>query len=379
MKRAVIIGNNPYRTDYYRRDFHAVFEEMGSNTGNQAITFGVACHMASSTAFLPWGASVQQIRDAGDVLVFPMANHLGKHTDLGRLADRLYEINLPILGLGLGAQANSQNEDIKLTPGTIHWLEAITRLSPSEAPNLGVRGAYTRMQLGKLGFPNASLITGCPSNFINPSRTLAEQVREGFRRKPRNIAVSAGIPFVPDLEKIEQELADIVSLTDGAYIVQHGINMVQIARNQFDVMDAAVLENCRRYIMPSRSIGEFTAWCRQYAYAIFDAPAWMDFVRRFDFVVGTRFHGAMFAIQAGVPAGCIAHDSRTLEMCQTMGIPVRHYKEISGPLTQHNVMDYFEFDAEKYNALRETLHANFIRIYEAAELDISKEFKKMFA
>ena len=52
-------------------------------------------------------------------------------------------------------------------------------------------------------------------------------------------------------------------------------------------------------------------------------------MRKFDFVVGPRFHGVMLAMQAGIPGGVIAHDSRTLELCQTMGIPVRDHKEIA--------------------------------------------------
>jgi hypothetical protein len=375
MRRAVILGNNPYRTEYYRRDFRSVFEDFGSNTGNQAINFGVACQMAKSATFLPWGAPAEQVRKSGDILVFPMANHLGKHTDLGRLAEQIDEIDLPVLGLGLGAQAASASHDIELTAGTAKWLETIIRRAPSDSPNLGVRGAYTASQLEKLGFPNCGLVTGCPSNFINPSRQISLQIENGFNRRPRQIAVCAGIPFIPDLARIEEELADIVSLTGGAYIVQHDISMVQIARNQFDAMNPQALDNCHQYIMPNRSVDEFKTWCRQHAYAFLDVPAWIDFLRRFDFVVGTRVHGAMLAIQAGVPAACIAHDSRTAELCETMGIPSIHYKEINGALTQHNIMDYFTFDAEKYEALRRQLHDNFMLIFSAADLEVSDEFK----
>ncbi|MGI4746859.1 MAG: polysaccharide pyruvyl transferase family protein [Janthinobacterium lividum] len=376
MRRAVILGNNPYRTDYYKRDVKTVFEESGSNTGNQAITFGVACHMASDAAYLPWGTPVSQIRNAGDILVFPMANHLGKHTDLGRLGERLDEINLPVIGLGLGAQANSDKQDIQLTEGTTKWLETIIRHAPSDQPNLGLRGAYTAEQMNKLGFGGAGVVTGCPSNFINMSNDFVQKVKTGFTKRPTSIAVTAGIPFVPALANIEQDLIDIVTLTGGAYIVQHGINMVQIARNQFDEMAENVLENCRSYMMPTKSKEEFIRWCRQYAYAFFDAPAWMDFLRRFDFVVGTRFHGAMFAIQAGVPAACISHDSRTTEMCQTMGIPYCHYSDINGPLTHRNIMDYFTFDADRYIELRKTFQKNFLDIYKSADINYSPELNR---
>jgi hypothetical protein len=377
MKRPVILGTPSQIQNYYRKDATALFAEIGSNTGNQAINFGLACQLPYTTRFMPWDTAVSAIREAGDVLVIPMANFLGKHTDLASLAERIDRIDLPVIGVGLGAQSANHSEDISLSEGTLKWLQTIVRYAPGDQPNLGVRGSYTLGQLARLGFPSAALVTGCPSNFINPSKGLAKKVAQGFSRRPRQIAVTAGIQFSPELTKIERELADIVTLTGGAYIVQHGIDMIQIARNAFMEMQPERLKSCHEYIMPNRSLDEFIAWCRHFAFAFFDTLAWMDFLRRFDFVVGTRFHGAMLAIQAGIPAGCIAHDSRTLEMCQTMAIPVRHYKDISGPLTQHNVMDYFSFDAEAYDANRHALHKNFLALYRSADLPVREVFRRL--
>jgi hypothetical protein len=224
----------------------------------------------------------------------------------------------------------------------------------------------------KFGFGHTGVVTGCPANFINKGHEFVSSVKAGFSRRPTSIAVTAGIPYTPSLQTIERELADIVTLTGGAYIVQHGINMVQIARNQFDVMDQQHLEDCRAYIAPEKSRGEFIRWCRQYAYAFLDVPGWMDFLRRFDFVVGSRFHGVMLAIQAGIPAGCITHDSRTTELCQTMGIPYCHHSDINGPLTHRNVMDYFSFDVDRYNDLRQTYKKRMLSIFEAGDIGYNK-------
>lgn len=367
MRRVVFVGSRPYQMDYYKRDVASLFAEMGANTGNQAITFGLASMLEPDIRFLSWTTSAAEIREAGDILAIPMANHLGNHTDQSWLAERLDEIDLPVVGLGLGAQAPSDADDIQLTPGTRRWLDTLIRLAPDQSrPSLGLRGAFTADQMTKFGFGQAGVVTGCPSNFINKGNDFVASVKAGFSRRPTNIAVTAGIPYTPALTSIERDLADIVTLTGGAYIVQHGINMVQIARNQFDSMDQQHLEDCRAYIMPEKSRGEFIRWCRQYAHAFFDVPSWMDYLRRFDFVVGSRFHGVMLAIQAGVPAGCITHDSRTTELCQTMGIPYCHYSDIAGPLTHRNVMDYFTFDVDRYTELRRTYKKRFLGIFEAA-------------
>jgi hypothetical protein len=115
----------------------------GGNTGNLAFQYAVASHLKGPVPIISLDAPASQVRAAGDIIVLPLANQLGKHTDLTDLAVKLEEINLPIIGVGLGAQADSRDVDIKLGSGTERWLRAIVRLRPSENPNIGVRGPYT--------------------------------------------------------------------------------------------------------------------------------------------------------------------------------------------------------------------------------------------
>ena len=44
-----------------------------------------------------------------------------------------------------------------------------------------------------------------------------------------------------------------------------------------------------------------------------EAWTWLEYLRDFDFATGTRLHGNVAALLAGVPAVLLAHDSRTLE------------------------------------------------------------------
>jgi hypothetical protein len=194
----------------------------------------------------------------------------------------------------------------------------------------------------------------------------------GFTKTPKLIAVAAGIPYIPALSAIEQNLASLVTETGGAYIVQHDLEMLQIARNEFENMAPEAVENCRSYIMPHADLSDFKTWCRRHAFAFGDVQSWMNFLTRFDFVVGTRVHGAMLAIQAGIPAACIAHDSRTLELCETMGIPVRRYNEI-GKLTLDNLMQYFSFDKDRFVETRKSLLKRYLSLYRCADVEITSE------
>jgi polysaccharide pyruvyl transferase WcaK-like protein len=120
----------------------------------------------------------------------------------------------------------------------------------------------------------------------------------------------------------------------------------------------------------------FIGWCERYAYAFGDVQAWMDFLRKFDFVIGTRVHGAMLALQAGVPAACIAHDSRTLELCETMGMPARSFAEI-GTLTQDNLTQVFKFDEMSFRETRRRLLQAYVRIYDSAEVMITEALAQL--
>jgi hypothetical protein len=372
----VILGVSPFISEYYRKDARSLCAATGGNTGNLAFEFAVHSHLAGTVPILSLDEPARDVRAAGDIIVLPLANQLGAHTDMGDLASRLLDINLPVVGVGLGAQSASGEADIDLQSGTERWLRTLVDLAHSDEPNLGVRGSYTLAQLARYSAAEAAVVIGCPSNFINTEDDIADQIASGFKKPPKLVAVTAGIPHIPFLSTLERELVSIVNSTNGAYIVQHDLEMLQLARGEFDIMPPETLETCRQYILPSEDLHGFKQWCRRYAYAFYDARSWMDFLRRFDFVVGTRVHGAMLALQVGIPAACIAHDSRTMELCQTMGIPVRHHSEIRD-LTLSNLHDYFSFDKEYFVHSRRDLLGRYLGIYSAAEIAVNPRLSAM--
>ena len=146
------------------------------------------------------------------------------------------------------------------------------------------------------------------------------------------------------------------------YVAQHEINMIRLARSEFEDIDAKTLNLLNRYIRPKLNQEDFKLWCRRNAVSFIDAASWMEALRNVDFAVGPRFHGVMLAMQAGTPGGVIAHDSRTLEMCLTMQIPVRHYKDIDAAITLDGLRSLFAFDAQAYGARRIELASRTIEI-----------------
>ena len=330
-----------------------LFRLCGGNTGNFAYIRGLREIIGGPCEHFGWDTPPEVVREKCNVVVLACANQLGPHTDLGHFAKHLENIGLPILAFGLGAQAKSFDDNTTLTDGTRRWVEVLGAHAPAATPNIGVRGEFTRQVLEKLGLGDRASITGCPSNFINLDGALCDKLESRYNAASvSRVAVAAGLPFWPELQKIEEALADIVDSTQGIYVAQHEINMIRLARNEFDAIDAKTFSLLNRYIRPNLSEAEFILWCKRNAVCFIDAASWMEALRNVDFVVGPRFHGVMLAIQAGTPGGVIAHDSRTLEMCQTMQIPVRHFKDIEVAITPDVLGSLFEFDARAYGRRR---------------------------
>jgi len=94
-------------------------------------------------------------------------------------------------------------------------------------------------------------------------------------------------------------------------------------------------------------------------------------MRGFDFAVGARIHGVLLPIQAGVPGGVVAHDSRTLELCQTMGVPVRLPDEIPAGLAPQDLPRLFDFEVAAYAATRERLRRVYVEFLRGCGIEPS--------
>lgn len=151
----------------------------------------------------------------------------------------------------------------------------------------------------------------------------------------------------------------MVTATNGSYVGQHSFAMMQLTRGEAHLMTPEDLRACRDYACPEMDIEEFIQWSKLHGNLFYDVQAWMEHYRRFDMVVGPRIHGVMLALQAGVPGLCVVHDSRTLELCQTMMVPYVLAKDIADGMTRDQLSSMFTFDAEAFDANRAMLAARY--------------------
>ena len=358
--RAFVIGMRPQPSlDLPTEELCRV---SGQNVGNLVYAYAISSHLESPRV-LKFRSPTDRINAAGQIGVIQGANQLGAHFSAGaERARRMRDWTVKLVVLGLGAQSDlacsiPSNLDVQ-------WIQSIVEHAPAKGPNLGVRGRFTQDVLHHYGLGGHAEIIGCPSLFINPAPDLGQRIASRFAEGVRRFAVVAGHESWTHLAEIEASLARLVTETGGSYICQHGPTLMKVLRDEAHDIAEADLDILCKHVRPGESLGAAIRWIQRHGRVFFDVPQWIEYCRQVDFVVGTRIHGTVVALQAGVPALCIVHDSRTLELCRTMSVP--HVPAAAVPpgvtlewLTTHSEFDGVAFDSNRRRLCRR--YVNFLQ------------------
>ena len=366
MREAFIIGLPP-RLDATSLPTETLSVRAGLNSGNLVYAHAIVSHLGEDLRILDIGAPPEQMNRAGGIGVVQGANQLGAHFTGHQWADRFEQLTVKLVVIGLGAQSDIERTAPDIPESALNWVRRIVERAPGNGPNLGVRGQFTMEVLRRHGLAEHAELTGCPSLFISPAPSLGRAI-EANLREPRRVAVVAGHEEWRHLAKIEASLGRLVSETGGAYIGQHGLGMMKLTRGEARDLAEEDLEALGNYICPRMGLAEFIRWSRAHGTVFFDVPEWMNYYKAFDFVIGTRIHGTMLALQAGVPALCIAHDSRTLELCETMRMPHVTADAVRDGVTRDELVSLFDFDPVKFDENRRALCGNYVAFLKRNDL-----------
>ncbi|QCG93426.1 polysaccharide pyruvyl transferase family protein [Azospirillum sp. TSA2s] len=363
--RVAVLWKTPNLGLYSNAAFDDLYNGIGHNNGNLAFVHSICSHIANPVKHFSWGSSAETLRNNADIIVIPCANQLGRHTDYGQMAENLEKSGLPIVAIGLGAQANSYDHDIELSPGTLRWAQVIAASNPASAtsPNIYTRGAYTTAQLDKLGI-TGSLPGGCPSHFLNQAPGLGRKIHANWSALdlPRSITVAGGHQAWAKTREIEHQLIALMMdpIAPGQYIVQSMGEMIRASRGLFDGIDPHALKEIHRHTVPHYSFEEFKVWCRNYMRSYYDVPAWMDTLRQQDLTIGCRYHGVALAIQAERMGLTVTIDSRTRELCENTGVPYADAADLTMPLTRSRLKSLINFDPDAYDRHRAESAARYL-------------------
>lgn len=290
---------------------------LGGNLGNLLFTHAAHRALETQDAEVVAGGLVWRPRHAArinaefDAFVVPLANafRLGFEKELVHLTELMSKLTLPVVVLGVGAQATRDYDAGRLRP-IEPVVKAFVGAVLDRSASIGVRGEFTLDYLNRLGFQDVEVI-GCPSLFLNGERLrVAKKVPSLDADSKVAINIS---PYRKRMGKVlERHMERYPNLS---YVAQDRDTLRRLLRgdrfrerSEIDGGDVPI--HTSHPVFRAGKVRTFV-----------DAGTWLDYLATRDFCFGTRIHGNMAAIVAGTPSFVLAHDSRTLELARYHQIP----------------------------------------------------------
>tara|TARA_R110000868_G_scaffold208557_2_gene458091 strand:- start:32608 stop:33720 length:1113 start_codon:yes stop_codon:yes gene_type:complete len=319
MKKYGILSIQRRVTQNQVTTFDNLYQLVGQNTGNLLFTNALWNQVAGDKVRVGFTFDPEQLNETLDGLVIPAANWLSPHVDFTKLADLVERLKIPTILVGLGAQDQSFSGAIDIPEGTQRFVRAVSERSAS----ISVRGEYTKTILDSLGITNV-VVTGCPSLYHDfrpfdiPGRVKV-RLEKGLLHSTRFSASHA--PFAQN-KSIHREIfrlayANKIDLLIQSEREEMALLTASDSSSPFDErLRSLLLEN---YAAPNWATLE--SFIKSHCRLFFDVDLWSRALEQYDYVFGTRLHGTIMALNSGVPAFMIHHDSRTKELCDFAGIP----------------------------------------------------------
>lgn len=304
MKKTIFINTALYEKGKQLKDI--VF---CNNTGN--MLFAEAMHEQINYDEEYWlNGEISGLPEAASAVI-PTSNFIRYGSSAKYFLNFLKKTNCSVTLAGLGAQSSTTI----LTPKEImnhlqkEKIDCLKMFS-ERAVTLGVRGEFTAQCLEEIGIHNYRVI-GCPSMFLYFDGKFP-MLRKPTLDKPM---INITGRLLADSRTIE-----IGERLNAKWVMQSAEEMPEIAFGTSDFDSKKLLKNFPGLkISPNR----LKSYMKNNAVTFNSFKEWRVHLRNSGctFSFGTRFHGNMCALLAGIPALWITHDSRTEELVKTLHLP----------------------------------------------------------
>lgn len=312
--RIGVIGVERRIADLDTRSFLDVYEAMILNTGNYMYTEAMYRQLAGDVRHVGFDFDPAAVNEDFDVVVLPATNWLNPKDDWTGLVERLVQLDIPAVTIGIGVQADSTNVDqVQVSASALDLAHTLA----AKAPMIGTRGEFTTAWLRSIGIDNV-VTTGCPSLYMAQRGGDAAN-REGL------VLQSTRFPLEQSFLGEEGPNRALFTLAG-----QHGFDMVyQSEMEEMELLlkhsDAQIIQHrpagslARLYGLPD----DDDAWRYVYSHGrvFFGVDEWSSYLTTKTGVLGTRLHGTIIALNSGTPAVLVPHDSRTIEMAEFAKLP----------------------------------------------------------
>ncbi|MCL2481872.1 MAG: polysaccharide pyruvyl transferase family protein [Propionibacteriaceae bacterium] len=278
------------------------------------------------------------VNDHYDRYVLPMANAFrrGAATWLDRLSGIIERLTIPVTVVGVGANLHrdgSPGFDSAMAESVARFMRAVLEHSAL----VGVRGEMTATYLKTLGFSEEHVqVIGCPSVYLNgPDYSVTRRTDEINTDSPLSLCIAPPEAFFagsvayhvatyPRLIYVPQETSDLAMMVWGV--------------NRADRVYAEEMPATTSHVLFQQDRMRFPL----------DSSVWVDMLRPMHVSFGTRIHGVIAGLLAGVPGFTVPFGSRILELSRYHEIPTIARKKVTAGFDI--ATEYESGDWSAYNA-----------------------------
>lgn len=264
--------------------------------------------------------TTEAINSNYDAAIITFSNIVNPDADEPGLADIVERLDIPIYAFGVGIQVDFPADLTQLKPSVASLFSVLER----KAKLLAVRGETTKSWLNRAGL-STPVALGCPSMFVYP--------RNVFSLRPPSKAervMSAGHMGAANLKPngngrgrslIAGFMGHGAAPIELSYVFQGEVrNYPSFKSNPFIYNEATSTLDFETVCADMQDLyGQRHPFTRFYSFN--DVGAWRQASMRYDVFIGDRIHGAVAAMQAGVPALVLYDDARVKELTSYHGIP----------------------------------------------------------
>ncbi len=338
-KLLIRAGKEPYKP--IGPETTLVKNTLGTNSGNMLFSHSVFRTLSTEGTTLVANefkidlSKADQVSEEYDAFVVPMASafRLSFEKSLNQHTDFIKKLKIPVIVVGVGAQSTLDYDSARLKPIDASVKRFVSTVLNRSA-SIGVRGEFTAQYVCDLGFsPNDVDIIGCPSMFLDGPNLRIE-------KKAPTLTPSAKVAI--NISPYVKEMGDVLAVNEAKYP-----GLVYIPQD----------EQTLKYMVWGEAYGtrgtpdknpvhlSHTMFCADKVRAFIDLGTWLSYLQDFDFAFGTRIHGNVAALLAGVPSFVIAHDSRTLELAKYHEIPHRRLPDLTPGIDAAELYAEANYDA----------------------------------
>ena len=349
-----VLGMSDFRPADYQNLHKRVKAELDNNFpnfGNKVWLQAILSEISDGTCEYEFGyddISEDYINQKFDCVLMPLANcfHAGWIKYMEKRASHIEKLKIPVYVIACGVQANSYDDLDNLVNEVKIPATRLISAVYNTGGQFALRGYFTAEFFEKLGFKNA-VVTGCPSIF----------------QMGRELTISN--------KKVSKD--EFSATINGTF-------NLPVSDNDIKISDYICQDICAKYMydpefftnnpMDTRRIfklvkrGEYPflrALANNKIKVFADVPQWLNYYiyNNVNFSFGSRIHGTIIPILAGVPSFCYSRDARTREMVEFFDIP--YVTSFEHDYTKkRNLYDWYcETDYTKFNTKFKERYDNF--------------------